>query len=220
MDFVAEEWEKIPYPNCPFPLDPFLATIQVNYLRSLAHDSSTLTLTLPDSPILTMDLDDPTPEDALERILRFSPTDWAATKPPSFTSEWTLLGHIYQSAALLYCTTTLSTQFSPSQPSSPFSYDLSTLNTTHKTLLMHHLTEASTSLPVIRGSIWPIIVAGAVVAPDDLSARNFVRAKLDFLAEELAAPSLADAKGVFEGFWGSGRRGWDECFHRPYAFVQ
>ena len=201
--FVRKEWEKIPYPNFLCPLALLLTIMQVNDRRSNKARSPTAAL------------NGPAPEEILEQMTDFAPEQWVATKSAEEKEDWLLLGRIYQSASILFCLSSLADQFTWVSDQ-----DLNNLHAVHKTRLAFYLKKAEELLPVIRACLWPIVVAGVVVALDDLDMRELVRRALDRLADELGVESLKEAKGVFQEFWWSGKRGWDDCFDRPYAFVQ
>ena len=201
--FVQKEWENIPYPNFPCPLDLLLAIIHVNTRRS-------------PTPLAPTTTTSPTPEEILAQITDFDPQAWAAARSADLKEEWgLLLGRIYQSATFLFAVSTLTPQFTLLTP-----HDLAKLAAVHRTRLVFYLRQAEPCLPVIRSCLWPVVVAGVAVAPGDVSAREFVLGALRRVADELAAASLLEVGGLFEGFWGSGRREWDKCFDRPYAIVQ
>lgn len=201
--FVRKEWEHIPYPNFLCPVDLLLPLMQVNSRRSNKARSPAAAL------------DGPAPEEILEKMTDFSPESWAATKTRDQGGDWLLLGRIYQSAAILFCLSSLAGQFTWVSDQ-----DLDNMQAVHKARLASYLRRANESLPVIRACLWPVIVAGVVMGPDDLGVRELVRCALEKLADELAVASLLEAKAIFETFWWGEKRGWDDCFHRPYALVQ
>lgn len=201
--FVRKEWEQTPYPTFLCPVALLVPIMQVNDRRANAARSPTAAL------------DGPAPEEILEQMTDFVPEPWAATKSKEQSADWLLLGRAYQSASILFCLSSLGGQFTWVSDQ-----DLDSMETVHKTRLAFYLGKAAESLPVLRACLWPVIVAAVVVAREDLKVRELIRGALDRIADELGTASLIEAKALFEAFWSSGKTGWDDCFDRPYAFVQ
>lgn len=200
LQFTSEYWEDIPYPSFMCPLQILHLIIHTNNLRSLV-------LTTPLSSI------SPSPQDLLSQLKSFSPEVWAASKTCA-NEEWLLITRAHHSAAILYLIATLGPHF----PSGDLQ-ELEVLRALHASELQEVLRESEPIAAVRMGTLWPLVVAGVEVAAAEVGLRTLVRKRLERLADDLATPLMIEAREVLEGYWASERRGWDECFDRPYAFV-
>lgn len=154
----------------------------------------------------------------LQRILNFSPEAWAdANKDKhhndhSITSLWVLLGRVYQSTIVLYCISSL-------QGLSILTHsdELEDVRSKHRDALVSCLEKALASPEIKMWMMWPLVVAGMEASSEGV--RGFVQEKLSKMARDLGTPLPLVAMAALGGFWQRGRRSWDECFDRPYAFV-
>lgn len=201
LQFTAETWEDIPYHSFTCPLEVLHAIIHTNYLRASAPDE------IPRSELV------PAPEAVLSRLTAFSPEVWAACRPCAHDG-WLLIARAHHSAAVLYLISTLGPRLLASSLQ-----EVELVRAVHASRLRSALKESEPLSSVRIGTLWPLIVAGVEVAPGDGHLRSLVRKRLDRLADDLATPLMVEAREVLEGYWASGREGWDECFDRPYAFV-
>ena len=204
LKFISDEWDNFPYPAFPCPRVLFIAIFQASCYRS--RDSG-----IPFSGVFAPI---PTPEDIIASANKFSPEDWV---PPNVAlqDELLLLARIYHCSTMLYCTSVLRPHLLEGLGSR-----IDQLLEEHKTLLPQLLEKSQYSRRVIRACVWPLIVAGVVVAQHDAATQALVGKELVGLSGDLAAPALLEARVVLETFWDSDKNGWEACFDQPYAFVQ
>lgn len=199
LAFIRAEWEHYTYQIFLCPNDVFATLIHTNYIRSLQPGSSLVA-----SWLLG-------PNEVLDSIIRFSPEEWSGTQA-DLRDQWRPVAQMYQSSAILYCIYSLAPHFQPP-------LDLKALRDTHRSRLVGLLQRAGDSVRMLRGCVWPVIVAGVEAAPGDFQARVVVRNLLNKLSNILATSLMLEAKDVLEAYWRTGEVGFDACFSRPYAFV-
>jgi hypothetical protein len=229
----------------PCPLGLFMDVIHINHLRSLERYTDTSTQDIRRTTLAV-----------LGRINSFSPETWAAqvasaqnggygspTCSPKASDHtkshessfagWIYLAYAYQSAVALYCISSLQN----SEDCSLQSQDrvetngITTNRTAYKEALFLHLGKIQLLAPGQNSQlrkllIWPMVIAGTEVQPNDEISKSFVREQLAWLSMSLGTSSPLVAKKLLEQGWQSGeswlcsnRRRWDVIFDRPYVFV-
>lgn len=203
LDFILE-WcagRVTPFQSCPPPL--FAEIVKINHLRMRAakHESATVGELSQEA------------QDILSRIHAFLPEQWAGTKFSS-RGDWTLLGNIHQAAVELYCISSL-------QDLSllPLTSSLRARCVINGQLLQVLLNEALSTPRIKIFLIWPVIVLGVEAVHGDRAMRLFVGTQLLNMSRFIGTYVPLTAKRVLQEFWTSGKKGWDSCFDRPYAFT-
>jgi hypothetical protein len=148
-----------------------------------------------------------------ERIEKYSPTQWAISKPAA-TDCWLALGTIYKSATAMYCILSL-------QSSSllPRNKTLRNCCCAHAQQLRCFLEGTMSNLGVKRFLLWPLIVLGVEASHGDATLRILIEKQLMDLSCFLGSHVPLAAKSVLQRFWVSQEMSWDGCFDRPYAFA-
>lgn len=150
----------------------------------------------------------------LDHVTAFSPEEWAGSQSLESRGAWLLVARIYHCAVTLYCISSL--QSSGLLPTTP---QLQTRRTAQRDRLMILLAEGL-ALPLLKKSLlWPLIVAGFEACDGSEVEREFVARHLEEQSEDLGTSQPLVAKAVFERFWSGGKKRWDDCFDRPYAFL-
>ncbi|KAK1147372.1 hypothetical protein N8T08_001453 [Aspergillus melleus] len=147
------------------------------------------------------------------QILKFSPEQWAQTKQAS-KNDCSLLGNIYQAAAVIYCISSL--QSLSVLPITPFLQNTCMMQSNR---LRDLLTEALSGPKFQRFLLWPLVVLGVEAAHGGTAMRGFVQHRLADMRRRTGIHAPAMAKAVLERFWDSGRTCWDDCFDEPHVFV-
>jgi Fungal specific transcription factor domain len=201
LDFILEQYGGgiFPFQMCPPPV--FAEIIKINHLRMRATK-------LTGAEDLSQEA-----YGIQSRINGFSPEQWAESKPSS-KEDWVLLGNAYQTAAVLYCISSLQ-----SLSVLPLTSSLRARRTTYGQLLHALLNEALLSPRIKRFMLWPLIVLGMEAVNGGAAMRAFVERQLIEMSRYLGIYMPLMAKGVFERFWASGETSWDVCFDRPYIFA-
>lgn len=149
----------------------------------------------------------------LRSIEQFSLVEWSASKPVC-KPEWELLGIIYQSAAALYCISSMQ-----SLSVFPSTTRLNTHLDTLTSRLEEHLQTAFLSPRVDRFLFWPLMVLGVAAARGSDAMRISVARELSRMSFRMGTCVPFITKGLLEKFWGSGETHWDACFNHPYVLT-
>ena len=181
---------------CPRQL--FLNIISVNHLRRIGVNHAAAT--------------DPT--ELLEQINSFSPEEWTIGKGTQTTKpHWLMLGRVYQSAAAVYCISSLQ-----SVSMLPSTARTAALDMYHYERLLDLLKDAY-EFPHLRHCLmWPLVVVGVRAVRGREKDRRFVNEKLAECSREAGSALPLQAKVMLRRYWESGKTGWDDCFDRSYVF--
>jgi hypothetical protein len=150
----------------------------------------------------------------LEHITAFSPEDWARQQSAKLGREWLLVARIYHCAVTLYCISSLR-----SLGLLPSTRQMRTRRAAQRDRLMVLLAEGLASPLLKKSLLWPLIIAGFEACEAGEAEREFVARHLEEQSRDLGTSQPLVAMQVFNGFWGSGVKRWDDCFDRPYAFL-
>lgn len=142
----------------------------------------------------------------LGRITAFSPEQRAISCVSP--ENGIILGHVYRSAVILYCTMSLQ-----SLCILPQTAQLRSMTVTHTKELSSYLNQACGAPG--KCMLWPLVVT-AVCAQGNLDMQQFVNRQLSTLGTDIGTPLPLLAAVVSRRFWKSKSRTWDACFDRPY----
>ncbi|RYP46420.1 hypothetical protein DL768_007387 [Monosporascus sp. mg162] len=157
----------------------------------------------------------PTAGDLLEQIHDFSPAEWIKGKATATSKrEWLLIGSTYQSAIAIYCI--MSLQSLSILPSALY---ITAMDAAHHERLMQLLKQALEFPHLKHCLMWPLIVAGARAVYGSADDRKFVDEQLKELSRVGGTALPLAARAALKRFWASGKRGWDDCFDKPYIFA-
>ena len=202
-DLIAVLYDHGVYPTLFCPPELFLSIVRINHLRHrAAHDCF---------------MGDSLQREA-EKILRYtqqhSSESWAASLPSSGTGL-VLVSSIYQSAVMVYCISSL--QSLGVLPDSAVSRSLMKW---HKRRLGMLLKEALGSLPrrhiMTKCMTWPLVIFGMQANTEE---GKYVLQELTTIAYDIGSYLPIIASSVLERFWLSGATGWDDCFHKPFIYI-
>ncbi|KAF2470019.1 uncharacterized protein BDR25DRAFT_262571 [Lindgomyces ingoldianus] len=202
VELIAELYPEGFYPTvlCPPPL--FLHIIAISHLRDEASTALFIDKSMQSAA-----------EELLRQINTFSPEEYAATQDFG-QEEWLLLSRIYQSAVALYCISSLQSLFVL-----PFTPQLRIARTAHKTSLFTLLKKAMASPVTKICMLWPLIVAGVEARDASLDVKLCIGHGLEEMSWQQGTTMPLYGLQVLKNFWDSGKTEWDECFHKPFAFV-
>ncbi|KAH9904275.1 fungal-specific transcription factor domain-containing protein [Xylariomycetidae sp. FL2044] len=234
LDFIRDVYADGIFPfyiGTLLPPPLLLGLIRINRLRAQAASSSSRIITTTPTDAASGSAEEPDPnklpaaaedeEEAralLAELEAFDPSTWSVRhRAPGTDPLWDMLGRIYQSAAVLYCITSLqSVSVLPPQTHHPA---LAAARAAHLARLLADLGVALRSPELISPCFWPLVVAGQSAAFGTDGDRAFVLRELEGV-RRTAGTSLATVlRGLFVEFWASGRTGWDDCFGEAYLFV-
>jgi hypothetical protein len=198
---IEETYDQIfPYILCPKAL--FIDIITINNIRGETM-----------YPDLVDDTSRHAAEEVLSRIIAFSPAQWALGQP-SHREEWEVIATLYQSCVAIYCI--LSLQELSLLPPTP---DLQAIRIAYGGTLLALLDRGLSSLYVSKFMTWPLIIAGVEAVHRGKGTQSRVADALESLGVKTGTSTPQIARARLEVFWASGKKGWDDCFDRPYAFV-
>ncbi|KAI1419494.1 hypothetical protein F5Y12DRAFT_245116 [Xylaria sp. FL1777] len=204
------------------PLSLFSNVIQINHLRGLAtrgmSNSPSSSSSSSSSSCSSFSHSRPIYADAqviLEQILCFSPEIYASINGNTRTqSKWLLVGRIHQSAIALYCI--LSLQHVLLLPESE---TLSRAVRMHYDRLLLDLKEGYKYRNFKNCFFWPLVVSGMCAVRGTAFERAFIADTLRDSVPHMGCSMPILARKVLMEFWGSGTKGWDDCFNQPYVFL-
>ncbi|TGJ78188.1 hypothetical protein E0Z10_g10575, partial [Xylaria hypoxylon] len=233
LDFLRSAWGdtmQSVYIGSICPPSLFSDVIRINHLRALAArdisyssassflSSSQFTLSSSSSPPYCSEDDMPVYTDAqtlLDRILNFSPETYASASGNTSTqSRWLLVGRVHQSAVALYCMLSLQSILLL-----PETESISRATRTHYDRLLLDLKEGYQQREFKNCFFWPLVVAGAAAVHGSAFERAFVADLLRDSVPHMGSSMPLFARKVLMTFWGSGKKGWDDCFDMPYLFL-
>jgi hypothetical protein len=198
--FIAEIYDRI-FPHVLCPPSLFQDIIGINHLR---YRTKNFCIGVGSARAEA--------EELLTRIDDFSPEDWA--QPNSFHSEWLLIGTIFQSSVAVYCISSL--QSLSILPTTPY-YD--TIKASHGDRMLLSLKAALLSRRARKFMLWPLVVAGVVAMDKDIWGKDWVAEQLTKLSRDIGSSSPLKARAALESYWKKGKKGWDDCWDQPNAFV-
>lgn len=213
IDDVLRLYKEMLYPPVMCPPYLFLDIIRINNLRERsakmpnANAITTTTTTTTAEPSTNDGFVIQTEIDALlTHIEAFSTDHWTQSSGLPNTPACQLIGRIYHSAVALYALLSL-----------PCVDNCDTAKTDHRTRLSRLLAKAMSSPACMKTIRWPLVIAGVAAADGTDSDRAQIQ---QYLTEANMSPDVGMgpmvARAVLKNFWKSGKRGWDECFDRPY----
>ncbi|KAL3962896.1 hypothetical protein ACCO45_004419 [Purpureocillium lilacinum] len=212
MDTVEDLYSIGMYPRLPCPQPLFVEIVRINDIRWRVATGQLDPVTCGTSTAV---------RELLRRVMDFSPESWAAAQATtSPTASWLLTARCYQSAVLLFADATL---LNPRRLAGPDTGDdgrskYRSTRAHHRALLFKLAAEGMSGQVTKFGIIWPVIVAGFEAAKGTAEERRLVENGLTDLCRGVGATAVA-AREALARFWKSGKRTWDECFDRPYAFI-
>jgi hypothetical protein len=151
--------------------------------------------------------------EVLSYIQNFLPEEFGESTPGS-KKDWTLLGHIYRAATIIYCIASL--QSVSVLALTPF---LRSWRVTTGQTLQENLREAMNHLKFRIFLVWPMVVLGVEAVNGGAGMRGFVQDQLPELSHYMGTNVPLKAKEVLQKFWVSGQTRWDACFDQPYSFA-
>ncbi|KAF2741253.1 hypothetical protein EJ04DRAFT_547643 [Polyplosphaeria fusca] len=187
------------YSLCPTPLFRHIASI--NLLRARIARG---TMDVATGKIEALRL--------LMRIDAFSTQQWMEMRETKYPKEFTLIGTVFQAAAVIYCILSLQC--------------LGTLEETQEirdmrgmyTDLLFDGIEQGLADPLTRFfMLWPNIVAGVIAGKHRPGTQIWISDTLASLGREHGQSMSILAKAALGKFWASGKTTWEDCFTVPYA---
>lgn len=148
----------------------------------------------------------------LQSIDLSPPSDWSASKP-TCKPDWELLGAMYQSAAAMYCISSMQ-----SLSVLVCTTELNVHSEMLATCLQARLKTAVLYPRVKRFMFWPLMVLGVAAAQGDDAMRTFVAGELSHLSFFIGTCVPSAARAVLEKFWSPGEVHWDASFNQAYVF--
>ncbi len=144
----------------------------------------------------------------LGRIIAFSPDEWAASND-AYPEDWLLIGRLYHSTILLFCTSSLRAFLMP----------IPAVEAKHRAQLFAMLQEALMQKRLKRLIMWSMMVAGFLARDGTDEEQNWIVRELLKIGQDMGTYSPWTGKMVLERFWRSGNTEWDECFDTPRVFM-
>ncbi|KAI3339416.1 hypothetical protein F4824DRAFT_455327 [Ustulina deusta] len=232
LDFLQSAWggggDVTPvYLGSICPPSLFSDVVRINHLRALATrgisnsppKSSSLSSSS-SSPSCPSSYEDDMPvytdaQTLLDKILHFSPEIYASKNGNTRTrSKWRLVGRVHQSAVVLYCI--LSLQHVLLLPESE---TISRAARAHYDRLLLDLKEGYKHASFKTCFFWPLVVAGMGAVRGTAFERAFIADTLRDSVPHMGSSMPILARKMLMAFWGSGKKGWDDCFDQPYVFL-
>ncbi|KAF2004178.1 hypothetical protein P154DRAFT_617399 [Amniculicola lignicola CBS 123094] len=205
MHLMNGFYQKNVFPNTLCAPALFTSTIKINDLRAR----------LAAIPVLD-DSYRQEAENILEELEGFSPEEWVAASDTKAPNEWILISTIHQSAVMIFC-------ISSFQCLSllPQSKAMESKRTFHGDRLILSLTKGVAKRNVERFIMWPLVVAGMEAGNRSAAMRTWVHNSLRDMSKHLGSSSPLLARDVLMKFWDNAaeKKGWDDCFDRPLAFM-
>ncbi|KAJ3483934.1 hypothetical protein NLG97_g7180 [Lecanicillium saksenae] len=184
------------HPSFPCPTQLFLCIRDVNRLRRQIA-SGDYSAGLMQAAIHAV----------FENIAAFRPDQWLERYEMPRASFRATLARIYQVAVALYAKLTLA-----SHASIEYKADDQVAEARH---LIHLIVSAKDSMPP-KPMCWPLIVAGAALAPARYSDKAAVEERLHEVGSRSdAGDGALAALTCLRAFWVSGKTSWDDCFTKP-----
>lgn len=200
----AEELYHELFPYCLCPPHVFFFIIRISFLRREASQAMVLGDDMTDLIFQATNL--------LSEIEGFSVNDWA--QPGDDHKDWLTIGSAYKHAVAVYCIMSLQ-----SMGLLPSTSEMSTQLQIHGDKLGTHLRAVLAAKRLRKFATWPLVVAGAEAGYRDEARRNWIQDCCDALAHFSGSRCPINMKGSMISYWDSGVPGWEECFHRPFAFM-
>jgi hypothetical protein len=198
--FITEIYDRI-FPHVCCPPSLFQDIISINHLRFQIKNFC-----------IGADSARAEAEKLLTRIDGFSPEDWA--QPNSFHSEWLIIGTIFQSSVAVYCISSLqSLSILPTTP------NFEAIRASHGDRMLLSLKVALLSQHARKFMLWPLVVAGVVAMEKHIWEKDWVVGQLTKLSRDNGSSLPLKAKVVLEAYWKKGKKGWDNCWDQPHAFI-
>lgn len=215
--FVQNTYDEklMPFFMCPRPM--LLILITINELR--ARGSARVFTYLPNND--RDELSDETltsavssvPDDLMAEIEAFETAAWADSITRGHQPQVVVLAELWKTTLLLYCIVSLQ-----ATGLMPRSFELEVIKTLHGDKLFGLLREHNRqNLLMQKSSLFSVAVAGFLAAERSEEDRIFVRDECEFLSRASGQASSLMLLVVMQGFWGSAKTEWDECFEKGYA---
>lgn len=228
--------------SLPWPPELLEDVIIINHLRSRLRETDQSEA---DRLVATLGL--------LKRIQSFSAEAWAAelsllpiggvientaetcNLPLQLAApvSWQRVAGAFQSAAALYCMSSLLKPNVVNDPSLLLSTDsnkgdmnVACMRESYRISLLYDLRHivADPSNQFRKLVLWPLVIAGIEVDPADEASKAFILHELAWISAKLGTASPLVGIEFLKGLWQSlGRNGkeicWDSLFDRPYVFA-
>ncbi|KAJ1324681.1 transcriptional activator protein UGA3 [Microdochium nivale] len=215
--FVQNTYDEklMPFFMCPRPM--LLILITINELR--ARGSARVFTYLPNND--RDEVSDETltsavssvPDDLMAEIEAFETAAWADSITRGHQPQVVVLAELWKTTLLLYCIVSLQ-----ATGLMPRSFELEVIKTLHGDKLFGLLREHNRqNLLMQKSSLFSVAVAGFLAAERSEEDRIFVRDECEFLSRASGQASSLMLLVVMQGFWGSAKTEWDECFEKGYA---
>ncbi|KAK6204176.1 hypothetical protein LQW54_008410 [Pestalotiopsis sp. IQ-011] len=212
MDMMAKHYGDGRLPTLMCPPEIFLSIARINALRAeAAHPLPSTVQTLKARA-----------QDLLQALdTRFRADAWAASFPSgSDTDNFLLLGRIYQSAAVVFCVSSLqSVRVLPRSPA------VQACKARHHGQLLRDLQEglcrrsARFRDVLTKCIMWPLLICGTGLYGGRREERSFIERELESMSLVIGSYLPVYGLSLIKRFWQSYELEWDECFDTPRAFV-
>lgn len=203
LDNVEELYHEL-FPYILSPPAVFFYVIRISHMRGKVSQAIILEGDLTDYSQLATDL--------LSQIRSFSVDDWA--QPGADWEDWLAIGSAWKHAAAVYCIMSLQ-----SLALLPNDAQTNSQLESHGDLLASHLKTVIKSPCTRRYASWPLAMAGVEAGYRGEARRRWIEDSCSDMARILGTTSPLNLKAVLRKYWQSGNHGWEQCFHKPYAFM-
>ncbi|KAL5439861.1 hypothetical protein PMIN07_004876 [Paraphaeosphaeria minitans] len=203
LEDVEELYHEI-FPYCLCPPAVFFFVVRISNLRRETSQALILEDDLTGHSQLAANL--------LSQIQAFSVDDWA--HPGDENEDWLLIGSAYKHAAAVYCIMSLQAlALLPEDAHTNLQLE------DHGDLLVSFLKRVLVSPRIQRNASWPLSMAGVEAGYRGEARRKWIEDTCSDLSHLLGTNAPLSLKVVLKRYWDSGNLGWEECFHKPYAFM-
>lgn len=212
MDMMAKYYGDGRLPTLMCPPEVFLSIARINALRAQAARPS---------PSTVRDLKAQA-QDLLQKLdTGFRADAWAASFPGgSDPDNFLLLGRIYQSAAVVFCVSSLqSVRVLPRSPA------VRACKARHHGQLLADLQEGLCGRSarfrdvLTKCIMWPLLICGTGLYGGSREDRSFIERELESMSLVIGSYLPVYGLSLIKRFWQSYELEWDECFDTPRAFV-
>lgn len=203
LEDVEELYHEM-FPYCLGPPAVIFYIIRISNLRREASQALILQHDLTSLSQLAAHL--------LSQIQEFSVEDWAQAGAEN--EDWLAIGSAYKHAAAVYCIMSLQAlALLPDDEQTNLQLE------NHGDLLVSFLKKVYASSRTQRFASWPLTMAGVEAGYRGEARRRWIENSCSELSRLLGTNALLNLKVFLRKYWVSGKLGWEECFHKPYAFM-